>query len=114
VLGRVSRIVRILERLLSAISVVCLLAYGWTRFGIYRHQADEYVEAQRMLTARDRGEPLEPPTPITATAGLVGQLDIPRLRVSAVVVEGDDERVLQPAVGYLPDTPPRGSRATAP
>jgi sortase A len=101
-----SGIAAILERILVTIGVVCLLAYGWMWFGIHRQQADEYVKAQRMLTARDCCEPLEPPTPITATAGLVGQLDIPRVRVSAVVIEGDGESVLRSAVGYLPDTPP--------
>jgi sortase A len=37
--------------------------------------------------------------------GLIGQLEIPRLKLSAVVVEGDDEDTLKVAVGHLPDTP---------
>jgi sortase A len=37
--------------------------------------------------------------------GVIGEIDVPRLRLSAVVVEGDDEDMLKVAVGHLPDTP---------
>jgi len=37
--------------------------------------------------------------------GLIGELEIPRLKLSVVVVEGDDEDTLKVAVGHLPDTP---------
>ena len=37
--------------------------------------------------------------------GLLGMLDVPRLDLSAPVVEGDDEATLSRAVGHLPDTP---------
>lgn len=35
----------------------------------------------------------------------VGRLEIPRLGLSEVVVEGDDEAILSRVVGHLPDTP---------
>jgi len=35
----------------------------------------------------------------------IGQLDVPRLHLSAVVIEGDDDASLKVAVGHLPDTP---------
>ena len=37
--------------------------------------------------------------------GLVGMLEVPRLRLTTPVVEGDDDRTLRRAVGHLPDTP---------
>ena len=37
--------------------------------------------------------------------GVIGELDIPRLKLSAVVAEGDDADTLKVAVGHLPDTP---------
>jgi sortase A len=37
--------------------------------------------------------------------GLVGMLDVPRLKLSTPVIEGDDDRTLKRAVGHLPDTP---------
>ena len=36
---------------------------------------------------------------------VIGLLDIPRLDVSVVVLEGDDDQTLRLAVGHLPDTP---------
>lgn len=37
--------------------------------------------------------------------GLIGSLEIPRLRLSAMVVEGDDDQTLRRGIGHLPDTP---------
>ena len=37
--------------------------------------------------------------------GVVGVLEIPRLRLSEVVASGDDDKTLKVAVGHLPDTP---------
>jgi LPXTG-site transpeptidase (sortase) family protein len=37
--------------------------------------------------------------------GVLAMLEIPRLRVSAPVLSGDDERTLSLGVGHLPDTP---------
>jgi sortase A len=41
-----------------------------------------------------------PPRP----GGLVGRLDIPRLHLSAIVLEGDDDRTLRLGVGHVPGT----------
>ena len=46
----------------------------------------------------DVSTPLEP-------GEIIGRVDIPRLRLSAAVAEGDDENTLGKAVGHLPDTP---------
>jgi sortase A len=35
----------------------------------------------------------------------LGELDVPRLQLSAMVIEGDDDASLKVAVGHLPDTP---------
>jgi sortase A len=39
------------------------------------------------------------------TGEVIGRLDIPRLKMSAAVAEGDDEKTLSKAIGHLPDTP---------
>jgi len=36
---------------------------------------------------------------------LIGRVDVPRLKLSAVIAEGDDDSTLGKAVGHLPDTP---------
>lgn len=40
-----------------------------------------------------------------ARRGLVGRLEIPRLGLSAIFVEGDDPKTLRRAVGHIPGTP---------
>ncbi|HUP38615.1 MAG TPA: class D sortase [Vicinamibacterales bacterium] len=40
-----------------------------------------------------------------AIGALIGRVDIPRLKLSAAVAEGDDDKTLGKAVGHLPDTP---------
>jgi sortase A len=44
------------------------------------------------------------PTPAAAADGLVGRIDIPRLLLSVVVVEGIDRTTLRRAVGHIPGT----------
>ncbi len=38
-------------------------------------------------------------------SALIGVLEIPRVRVSVAVFDGDDDKTLSVAVGHLPDTP---------
>jgi sortase A len=42
--------------------------------------------------------------PAAATDGLIGRIEIPRLLLSAVVVEGVDKTTLRRAVGHIPGT----------
>jgi sortase A len=42
--------------------------------------------------------------PITATGGLIGRIEIPRLGVSVIVVEGVGSRTLRRAAGHIPGT----------
>jgi sortase A len=37
--------------------------------------------------------------------GLIGRLEIPRLGLSAILIEGDDPKTLRRAVGHIPGTP---------
>ena len=37
--------------------------------------------------------------------GLIGRLEIPRLELSVVIIEGDDSKTLRRAVGHIPATP---------
>ena len=89
------------ERGLMTIGVGCL---GW--FGIEQVQATAYQREQQVMLNRM----LSKATPnvvaaVAPMAGLVGKIDVPRLRLSAAVIEGDDETALRVAIGHLPDTP---------
>jgi sortase A len=68
---------------------------------IGRLESNTRAALDQMLVNRHPA-PLAPP--LIIDNGLIGRLSIPRIHLSAVVVEGDDERVLSFAVGHVPDT----------
>ena len=87
---------RVIERALLTAAIVCLSWYGWRMLEIHREQANATAKLQRTLgTVGD----------IALPDGLIGRLEIPRLRLSAPVKTGDDDSVLDFSIGYLPDTP---------
>jgi sortase A len=89
---------RTLEYLLLAIAVACLSWYGWRRIEIERRQQQLMAHVERALSDVD--------VPAAAPVdGIIGELQIPRLHISAPVKTGDDDDVLDFSVGYLPDTP---------
>lgn len=93
----------IVEWLLLAVAVVCLEWYGLRMYEIHRRQTDARAALERSLSNPARADDADmssiPP------GGLIGRLDIPRLNISAPVEAGEDNSVLDFAVGYLPDTP---------
>ncbi|MCC7010334.1 MAG: class D sortase [Acidobacteria bacterium] len=69
-------------------------------------RADYNATHQAALATAPR-EPLgdtSPPATVPPD-GVIGVLEIPRLKYSQVVTEGDNEATLKIAVGHLPDTP---------
>jgi sortase A len=92
---------RTIEFVLLAVAVGCLGFYGWRMYEISRNQA---AATETFDRARSRPEPAAPDEP-PAPASVIGRLDIPRLHISAPIKAGDDDNVLDAAVGYQPDTP---------
>jgi sortase A len=88
---------------LVAIGIGCLGWSGVASLTAARFQREQAAALHRMRTT----------VPVTATAppttaapgAVIGSLSIPRLHVSAVVLEGDDQATLDVAIGHLPDTP---------
>jgi sortase A len=98
-------IARTLEAILVIVGVACLARYGWLHFEIARLESDNRAAVTRMLAERAHAPPLhETSNPPGPDPGLIGELDIPRLRLSAAVIAGDDRIVLDSAIGYLPDS----------
>jgi sortase A len=54
-----------------------------------------------------------PGVPAIAASGLIGRLEIPRLGLSAILIEGDDPKTLRRAVGHIPGTPLPGQPGNA-
>jgi sortase A len=109
---------RWLERALLLVALLCLGAWGYAwldaRYAQYREGklldeaanarpaaasiASETDALETFRTAQRRSEP--PPE-----GTLVGRIEIPRLGVSAIVLEGIGKKTLRRGVGHIPDTP---------
>jgi sortase A len=87
-----------LEWLLLGLGVGCLAMFAFETVEARRFQAEKTAAFETAARARIA------PARVQA-GGIVGMLDVPRLKLSTPVIEGDDDRTLQRAVGHLPDTP---------
>lgn len=100
--------VRWLERVALLVAVVCL---GWVAMAridaaIFERAARASLPATETPSSGSGGELENEPAPARLAIGdVVGILDVPRLGLSEVVAEGDEDAILDVAVGHLPDTP---------
>jgi sortase A len=100
---------RFLDRLLFMIGIACLGTYVvyTVQSHIYQHQLDASFEAMvRHPPApppADRSVP-ERPIPHLSEGDLVGRLEIPRLDLSVMVLEGVASRTLRLGAGHIPGT----------
>ena len=114
---------RTAEIILWMIAVFFLSWYGWVRLDAYyfqqeqnqrfnallRRSAESAVAAENLPMRAEpvpapAPEPAAPTVPAIRTGELIARIDIPRLNVSDVVVEGDDTETLSHAVGHIPGT----------
>ena len=96
-----------LIRGLLAFGLACLLVYLAVTVNTWQYQREAKVRVEKMVTMERPPEVREhlPDVSRLQTGEIIGRVDIPRLKLSAVVAEGDDEKTLRKAVGHLPDTP---------
>jgi sortase A len=111
------------DRWLRAIEVLLLVgavcALGWyaaARVAAVRDQAALSRELERAVAnvtpaPSERDAPARPRRP--AAGSVVGRLEVPRLKISAVAREGADARTLRRAVGHVPSTAWPGQRGNA-
>jgi sortase A len=101
------------QRALSAVAILLLGYFGWVFADSWLFQERESRHLQHLLDQRpakaDDAAPITIPTslqrPLAAPdAGLMGRIEIARLGLSAIVMEGDDRRTLRRAVGHIPGT----------
>ena len=105
--GRTDRIVRWIERGLVALGASSLLWVGVTSLSAIVYQVEHNASLERVGQFLPRPE-ADAATVVRTTfeAGApIGRLEIPRIGLTAVVAEGDDEKTLKVAVGHLSDTP---------
>ena len=97
----------LLRRTLTVVGVVCL--GGWATVKGYAFVATVRNEAilERLTEARRDGLELPErfaPGREPAEAALLGRIDIPRVGVSAVILQGTSERCLEQAAGHVAST----------
>lgn len=97
-----------INRALITFGLACLIFYGvftirtWSYQRAAKSQVEQMVSIERPPAPIDRPPDMsKPPQP----GEIIGRVDIPRIKLSAAVAEGDDEKTLGKAVGHLPDTP---------
>ena len=100
------RLMRWTRRLLIACAISLLAYCGFVLIDARIFQQEEDRQLNQMLTAP--GEPVYPVTLESslpaATGGLIGRMDIPRLGLSAVVMEGTSTTTLRHALGHISGT----------
>lgn len=94
--------------LLMAIGVACLVFYSAATVETWRYQRSARQTLDGMIAAGSSFQPVKArrsPAAVLRRGDLIGRLEIPRLNLSAVVAEGDDDNTLKKAIGHMPDTP---------
>ena len=91
-----------IERVLLGTGIVCLTWWGVASVQATRYQTGQRAALERMRAA---APPVVNASTVVANGSPIGSLDIPRLGLSAMIAEGDDEATLNVAIGHLPDTP---------
>jgi sortase A len=94
--------------LLAVVGVASLSRYGWLMTQMEWLESKNRTIVSRMLRQPEAvGANTSESDDATADvdADFIGELDIPRLNVSAAVKVGEDADVLKGAVGYIPETP---------
>ena len=92
----------------AALGFACLIFYGLSMLqpAIYEHNAAVYEpkatpeQPKAAPEAVQSARAVRPP----AKGEMIGRVEIPRLKLSAAVAEGDDDFTLGRAVGHVPDT----------
>ena len=76
-----------------------LLAVGYSVYVVVdaqAYQAYEQAKFERVST--------EEPSPPLVEGGVIGEIQVPRLHLKAIVVQGDSHTILRRAVGHIPET----------
>jgi sortase A len=110
--SRRAHFARWLRRLEVALLVFAVAALGWVvreQVAASRDQADWAQELESQLAAAEAAPPsattaLRPARAHVRPDGVIGRIEIPRLRLSAMTREGADAATLRRAVGHVPST----------
>jgi sortase A len=103
---------RLLERLLLLIGLACLGTVAYAYFDARLTEREESRRLDAAIAARrhkpaaetDSFASFDTAPPALEEGALVGRIEIPRVGVSSIVLEGVDARTLRRGVGHIPGT----------
>lgn len=96
-----------IEPILRSVSLVLLIvgvaALGYVAYVIVNAQLFQAVESRKLQRVAAQPEFRVEPRIVTE-GDVIGQIEVPRLGLSAIVVQGDSDDILRRAVGHIPET----------
>ena len=95
-----SRTRRVPRRATRVLLAAGLLLLGYAAYVVADAKAYQATEQRRFEHARQNAAA----APALVDGGSIGEIQIPRLGLTAIVVQGDSAAILQRAVGHLADT----------
>lgn len=95
------RVLRAAYYVLLATGILALGYAGYAVLDLYWYQG---VETTKFETVSANAEPRPIEAMPIADGGVIGEIEVPRLGLKAIVVQGDSEKLLRRAVGHLPET----------
>ena len=105
--------IRTVERILFVIGIVALGWYATARLAAAREQSALSRELEAARSAMD-AQPAATRAPAALAArALIGRIEVPRLKLSALAREGVDVRTLRGSVGHVPGTALPGAEGNA-
>ncbi|HMD06428.1 MAG TPA: class D sortase [Candidatus Acidoferrum sp.] len=84
--------------------IVGLLALGYAAYVVVDAHAYQAYEQSKF---EDVG--IKEPPALLVEGGVIGEIQVPRLQLKAIVVQGDTHTILRRAVGHVPETALPGS-----
>ena len=98
---------RWLEGALFFVAFICLGWFAYVSVEAHLYQEIENRQLDEILASAPQtpGDVVTPQTRLgVAPGGIVGRIEIPRLKISTIIRAGADARTLQLAVGHIPGT----------
>jgi sortase A len=85
--------------------VVGLLTLGYSVYVVVDAHAYQAHEQSKFEAKLEKGTAaLLLPAPPLVEGGVIGEIQVPRLHLKAIVVQGDSHTILRRAVGHIPET----------
>jgi sortase A len=94
----------LISRLLLYIGIACLAAYGYFTVQAHWQQSALEEELYHPLPPSKAVQSCPAPRRHLKEGDLFGRLEIPRLNLSVMVMEGDGDRILRLGAGHVPGT----------